>query len=292
MTNLSDVLDRYWSLPGADVEPLGGGMNSETWSVRHHGRSYVAKRVAPAQVADLVRGSEIATQLARAGLVTGRPIPTVTGELVLRSRGIVLLEHVPGRELEGDTDDEQGWMAETLAQVHRAGFAGLGPKTSTFMADWLSQDLPGVREQPGLPAALAAVRAETDPLQVTWCAVHTDPSPEAFVRDDSTGVTGLIDWSGARQGPALYDVASAVMYLGGPEPAATFLRVYGDRGPLTRDELSLLDAFRRFRWGVQAAYFAWRTATGDLTGIASDAENRGGLERARRGLAELGVGTG
>ena len=34
----------------------------------------------------------------------------------------------------------------------------------------------------------------------------------------STGVTGLIDWAGACPGPLLYDVASAVMYLGGSLP--------------------------------------------------------------------------
>jgi len=135
------------------------------------------------------------------------------------------------------------------------------------------------------------VRAETDPLPVTWSVLHTDPSPEAFVHDDRTGVTGLIDWSGAKRGPVLYDVASAVMYLDGPVSAATFLGTYRTHGPLGDEEMLSLDAFRRFRWAVQGAYFAWRLSVRDLTGIADDAGNEKGLNDARRGLAGLGLDT-
>jgi homoserine kinase type II len=64
------------------------------------------------------------------------------------------------------------------------------------------------------------------------------------------------------------------------------------QGPLGSDELQWLDAFRRLRWAVQAAYFAWRLAANDLTGIAGQAENEKGLADARRGLAQLGLDTG
>jgi homoserine kinase type II len=271
------------------VEPLGGGMNSETWLVRHEGSTYVAKRVTSGQVAELVTGCEIASEPADAGVVTGRPVPTRDGRLVLTEHGVALLEHVPGRELEGENDQEQEWIATTLAAVHVAGRPVTGPSAAAFMADWLAPHLPFVTAQPWLPQAIEAVRAETDPLTVTWSIVHNDPSPEAFVHNDSTGVTGLIDWSGATRGPVLYDVASAVMYLGGPERAAAFLSAYRRDGPLGSDELQLLDAFRRFRWVVQAAYFAWRLASHDLTGIADRTENDKGLDDARRGLADLGV---
>jgi homoserine kinase type II len=136
------------------------------------------------------------------------------------------------------------------------------------------------------------VRAETDPLPLTWSVLHADPTPEAFVHDDSTGVTGLIDWSGARRGPILYDVASAVMYLGGTEHATTFLDTYLAEGPLAAEELQHLDAFRRFREAVQGSYFARRLAENDLTGGIDPAENQQGLDDSRRRLAELGLTTG
>ena len=41
----------------------------------------------------------------------------------------------------------------------------------------------------------------------------------------------------------------------------------------------------RFRWAVQANYFAWRIATNNLTGIGGPEDNEKGLEDARRALA-------
>lgn len=266
-------------------------MNSETWVVEHQGSTYVAKRLPLTEIDELVAGCEVASALADAGFVTGRPVPTTDGRLVVAEHALALLEHVPGRELEGETDEEQHWMASTLAGVHAAGSPASGPSTATFAADWLSPQLQGVEAHCWLAPAIEAVRAETDSMTVTWSVLHTDPSPEAFIHHDSTGVTGLIDWAGAKRGPVLYDVASAVMYLGGPARAMAFLPTYRTHGPLGTDEMQLLDAFRRFRWVVQAAYFAWRLAVRDLTGLADQAGNEKGLNDARRGLARLGLDT-
>jgi len=242
-------------------------------------------------VGELVAGCEIAAALADAGFVTGPPVPTSDGRLVLTDHALALLEHVPGRELGGDTDEEQRWIAGTLAGVHRAGSPTSEPGSATFMTDWLAPGLPGVGAHPWLAQVMEAVRAETDPLNVTWSVLHTDPSPEAFVHDDTTGVTGLIDWAGARRGPVMYDVASAVMYLGGPERAAAFLSTYRSVGPLAAGEIERLDAFRRFREVIQGAYFARRLAAHDLTGGIDQAENEKGLDDARRRLAALGLDT-
>ncbi len=223
MVDLAALLDRLWGLPGAVLTPLGGGINSETWLVEHRGATRVAKRVAPDASADLLAGCEVARRLAAAGFVTGPPVPTLDGRLVgedASGHALALLEHVPGRELEGDADEEQEWMATTLAGIHRAGEPTAGHGAAAFMADWLTPDLPWLLDRPWLVRAVAAVRAETDALDLTWTTLHTDPAPEAFVHDDASGVTGLIDWTGARRGPALYDVASAVMYLGGTAGAA------------------------------------------------------------------------
>jgi homoserine kinase type II len=289
MTTTSELLERFWALEGAVVQPLGGGMNSETWLVEHEGSTYVAKRVSAGQVPGLTAGCEIASMLAEAGILTGRPVPTPHGRLVVAEHGLALLEHVSGRELEGGTEQEQRWIAGTLAGVHIVGGPGRGPSTATFMTETLTPALPGVAGHAWLLRAIEAVRAETDPLRVTWSVVHNDPSPEAFVHDDETGVTGLIDWAGAGRGPVLYDVASAVMYLGGPDEGSAFLSTYRSHGPLGSEELRWLDAFRRLRFAVQGAYFAWRLAANDLTGIADEADNEKGLRDARLGLTELGL---
>lgn len=265
VVDTADLLDRFWGMHAADVRPLGGGINSETWLVEHQGSTYVAKRVSPTAIADLIAGCEVAAALAQAGFVTGPPVPTSDGRLVLTEHALALLEYAPGR--------------------------GNGPTVATFMADWLAPELPGVEAHPWLLQVVAAVRAETDPLSVTWSVLHTDPSPEAFVHNDSTGVTGLIDWAGARRGPVLYDVASTVMYLGGTERAAAFLSAYWTDGPLAALEMQHLDAFRRFREAIQGAYFAWRLAADDLTGGIDRAENERGLTDARRRLAALGLDT-
>jgi Ser/Thr protein kinase RdoA (MazF antagonist) len=266
VVDTAELLDMFWGMHAADVRPLGGGINSETWLVEHQGSTYVAKRVSPTAVDDLVAGCEVATSLAEAGFVTGRPVPTSDGRLAVTEHALALLEYVPGRELEGETDEEQRWIASTLAGIHLAGSPANGPSAAIFMTDWLAPELPGVEAYPWLVQVVEAVRAETDPLHVTWSVLHTDPSPEEFLHNDSTGVTGLVDWTGAKRGPVLYDVASAVMYLGGPEHATAFLTTYGTEGPLGNDEMRHLDAFRRFREAIQGTYFASRLAANDLTG--------------------------
>ncbi|MEO7058509.1 MAG: phosphotransferase [Lapillicoccus sp.] len=289
MTDPPELLHRFWGMRDAEVTPLAGGMNSTTWLVEHHGSTYVAKHVPRTAVADLIAGGEIAAALAEAGFATGPPVPTTDGRLVLAEYALALLTHVPGRELGGESDEEQRWNAETLAGVHIAGGPDLGPSTVTFQTEWLSRDLPGVDAHAWLGRVIEAVRTEADPLTLTWSMLHTDPAPEAFVHDDATGVTGLIDWAGAKRGPVLYDIASAVMYLGGPEQAQTFLTEYNTLGPLDTPELQFLATFRRFRWAVQGAYFAWRLAACDLTGGVEQADNERGLCNARRGLTQLGL---
>ena len=289
MLDVKAALATHWGLESAVVTPLGGGMNSETWLVEHEGSTYVAKSVSRDGLADLLAGAEAATALAEAGFVTGRPVPTTDGSIVELASGLALLEHVPGRELDGESDDEQRWVARTLAGVHRASGPASGPSASTFGVEWLSIDQPGVRDHPWLVGAIDAVREETDGLVLTWSLLHTDPLPGAFIHDDRTGVTGLIDWAGARRGPVLYDVASAVMYLGGLAYASAFLAAYESEGPLGSSELAHLGAFSRFREAVQGAYFAERLATDDLTGGIDRAENAKGLDDARRRWEALGT---
>jgi hypothetical protein len=86
--------------------------------------------------------------------------------------------------------------------------------------------------------------------------LHADPAPEAFRLDPVTGRCGVIDWS------------------------------YFLHGPLSQPEIAHgLAPMLRFRWAVQADYFAWRVAENDLTGISGPEDNEKGLEDARRFLA-------
>jgi Ser/Thr protein kinase RdoA (MazF antagonist) len=122
--------------------------------------------------------------------------------------------------------------------------------------------------------------------------LHADPAPEAFRYDAASGVCGIIDWSCALYGPLLYDLASAVMYLGGPEHAAAMTDFYQSASLLPPREIAVgLPVLLRFRWAVQADYFAWRITANDLAGITGPEENEKGLEDARRAL-HLGAGTG
>ncbi len=176
MTDLVESLRTFWGLPNAELKPLGGGMNSETWLVQDGKTNYVAKQVPSTQIAELLAGCKAAAALANAGIVTGRPVPTIDGRLALSEHGLALLEHVPGRELDGETDQEQRWIGTTLARVHLAGHPAPGANASTFMTDWLSPQLPGVQAHPWLLQAIKAVRAETDPLKLRGqCSIPTRP---------------------------------------------------------------------------------------------------------------------
>ena len=182
---------------------------------------------------------------------------------------------------------EQQLIGATLASVHAAGGPAL--HSGPFMTEWLSPADDVLAVATWLPPALAEIRGEYAALpDLTWTQLHTDPTPEAFIHDDNTGVTGLIDWAGSCRGPALYDVASAVMYLGGPDDSERFLATYAAHGPLDEPELTHLDSFRRLRWAIQASYYAGRIVADDQTGIRDDPEhNRDSVARARRGIDEV-----
>jgi Ser/Thr protein kinase RdoA (MazF antagonist) len=130
--------------------------------------------------------------------------------------------------------------------------------------------------RPAVEAALDQVR-RLEPL--TWAWLHGDPASDAFLRQND-GEIALIDWGGAMHGPVLYDVASAVMYVGTSERVVS---AYLDVRPELTDEAGGgLDAFLQLRYAVQAAYFAWRCSNDIRTGITDPAENRKGLADARR----------
>jgi Ser/Thr protein kinase RdoA (MazF antagonist) len=140
------------------------------------------------------------------------------------------------------------------------------------------------RLRPAISAALDELAAAL-PDQMTWGLLHADPAPEAFRLDPATGRCGVIDWSYALDGPLLYDLASAVMYVGGLGRADALVSAYLDQGILRADEAERgLAPMLKFRWAVQANYFAWRIAENNLTGISGPHDNEQGLEDSRLAL--------
>lgn len=245
---LLSCLSRHWGLNDVQVSAHDGGMGSQTWFVDLGDYRWVAKAVAPADGGPLAGGLAIAARLERGA--------------------------------------EQDLIGRTLARVHQALAGHAAPQAQRF--HWVDPDAGylALRHwlRPAIKAALDALDAAR-PDAMTWGLLHADPAPEAFRLDPASGRCGVIDWSYALYGPLLYDLASAVMYVGGPGHATALVRSYLGEGILTGAEVEYgLAPMLRFRWAVQADYFAWRIAGNNLTGISGPQENEKGLEDARRSL--------
>jgi len=280
-----------WGLADPTVEVHNGGMNSATWFVNEGGERWVAKAVAPASRRSFASGLAVAAGLDATGIPVGAPVPDRHGALVGDADGVpvALLAGVGGEELSAADPGAQRLIGVTLAQVHAALRDVSVVDVDHF--HWVDPHGEHLGIRPWIrDAVIAAVAAydELDPRTLSWSLLHTDPAPEAFRWDRARGVCGLIDWSCAMTGPLLYDLASAVMYVGGPGRADALVEAYLDQGIVARTEVERgLPVMSRFRWAVQADYFARRIASGDLTGIASAAGNEVGLSDARRWLGRV-----
>ena len=285
---LVSCLRRYWGLAGVEVNVHNGGMGSETWFVDLGDRRWVAKAVTPDGGRQFAGGMAIARRLEQAGIPAGAPVPALGGQFVVEAGDacLALLTWVPGRPLAGQDRAEQDLIGRTLAQVHRA-LAGYEHEAAERF-HWVDPDADYLSLRPWLRPAITAALDVLDaarPDAMSWGLLHADPAPEAFRLDPITGRCGVIDWSYALYGPLLYDLASAVMYVGGPGCAKTLVGAYLADGMLGAIEVEHgLAPMLRFRWAVQANYFAWRIAGNNLTGISGPRENEKGLEDARRFL--------
>lgn len=288
-SRLPIVVARNWGLEVRAIEPICGGMNSSTATITTPIGRFVAKWV-PAQGRDaLVVGAHAAQLMSERGIRSGTPFLSLAGALTASfgEGELVLLEEVPGTPLSGSPDDQEAWGA-TLALIHSSCSQ---PSGHMFYA-WLSESGNDPIHDPWVRRAIATVFAEYAHLPpLTWALLHTDPAPEAFIRDDS-GNIGVIDWAGSVSGPVLYDVASAVMYAGGEQRAQRMLSAYLKTGVVPEAELrNHLGTLRRLRASVQADYFSKRLRQHDLTGVQSDEDNAQGLRDAREMLQSLGVQT-
>ncbi|MDT0345059.1 phosphotransferase enzyme family protein [Streptomyces litchfieldiae] len=292
-SHISAALETHWRLPGADVTPLMGGMNSATWNVHVGGAHWVAKAVPLGGPEEQFHyGLRLAARVAGAGVASGAPLPTAGGDLTAPVHGhaLALLRRVEGRELDGHSAGDSALMGATLGRVH--GILGAEPVTAAEAwppfdlladADDAALDLrPWLR--PAIVAAAARLR-RLRPETLSWGPVHGDPAPEHFRLDPATGGCGLIDWGAASRKPRMYDVATAVLDAGGPDRARPLLRAYLDQGVLSAEEVErALRPMLDFRYSINALYYAGRILRGDLTGVADPAGNEERLAEARRWL--------
>jgi Ser/Thr protein kinase RdoA (MazF antagonist) len=280
-----------WGIVPNAVRDHAGGMNSRTWVVTTGDRRWVAKAVPADARVRFGSGLAVAAIVDAAGIPAGVPEPTRDGRtwISIDDQVLALLRFVDGDGLVGDEAEEQGLIGSTLARAHQALIGAAVPGTATFHspdADAAHLDVePWVR--PAVRDAIEAYDA-LPPATLTFGLLHTDPAPEAFLFDARSRTCGLIDWDTGLVGPLMYDVASAVMYLGGSARANSFLDAYLAVGTISPTELDRsLAPMLRLRWAVQADYFAHRLATNDLTGIADARDNRKGLDDARRAMCAL-----
>lgn len=283
------LLRTSWCLNAVSCAPLMSGMNSLAWLIELDGRRCVAKAVPAAERRPFEAGLAAAEHLSRSGIAAGRPVRAADGALSVRTdhSTVALLEFVPGRPLVHDDPLDQHWWGDALGAAHRtlAGFA----HTGLTRFHWIRPDAEhlGVEAwvRPAVAAAVAAMAKLSVTDQLSYGTVHGDPAPGAFLFDLDTGHTGVIDWGSAFTGPLVYDIASAVMYAGGPAAAGDLIDAYLSASPVTREEVeAALPTLLRFRYAVQADYFAHRLWADDRRGVCSPADNLQGLHDARRHL--------
>lgn len=283
---LPGLVETHWGQEASSVERIDGpiGMGSTTALVTlADGRRYAAKWVREEHAAALDHGSEISMIVESTGLNAAAPLPSTSGDLSMPIAGgaVALLRFVEGRPLDHASTQDQQRIASVLVRVHEAE----PPirRAAPFLADVLDS---AQAVEPWIIPAIAAMKEEYAGLpDLTWGVLHTDPAADAFFHDATTDRVGLIDWTGATRGPILYDLASALMYVGGLRETTPFWTAYLERTSLdTAEFVQHIDTFKRFRGAIQAAYFSGRVANADMTGIAHADENWKGLHDARRML--------
>jgi len=280
-----------WDLgAGVSVRRYGRGMNSTTWLVTTDAGDWVAKAAPAPAAAQFDAGLAAAARLDAAGVPAGAPLLTTAGAFSVARAGtrLALLRFTDGRAIDPTRPDERRAWGATLGRAHDILRAGAPPRGAQGW-HWVDADAPHLAVEPWVRPAVRAAVDELGDVQgrvpLTSGVLHADPAPEAFLVDlHGQGRVALIDWSSVTVGPLLYDVASARMYAG---DEAAFLDVrdgYLDVAPIRAEEMAVLPTFVRFRWAVQADYFARRIQDHDLTGIDDASGNAEGLADARRHL--------
>lgn len=279
----------HWDLGNnTSVRRHGQGMNSATWLVSAEAGRWIAKAVPAAMAAQFEAGLVAAAWLEAAGLPAGTPLATRTGALSVAVAGcqLALLRYAAGRELDPTDPAEQRLWGATLARAHSI-LQALAPPTGVQGWHLVEPTAPHldveVWVRPAVQAAVERLQALQESLPLTYGLLHADPAPEAFLVDPR-GDVAIIDWGSVTWGPLLYDLASARLFAGNERIFSNALASYLDVLPLQPAGVAALPNLLRFRWAVQADYFARRIWSHDLTGITEPSENDVGLADARHFL--------
>ncbi|GIF04563.1 phosphotransferase enzyme family protein [Actinoplanes siamensis] len=273
------MLRDQWHLAPSEIFELPAAVMSRGWEITAAGDRYVARLAETSARLPVEAGLAAAVHLRGVRVEAGEPVRTLSGALTVEipQGALAVLRRPPGRRLDGADPVDQQWWGERLGVVHRAleGFQHPG------LRPWqpIDPEAPHLDAEPWLrPAVTGAVTAATRLTvtdRLTYGVLHGDPAPDAFVLDASTGRSGLIHYGASGTGPLVYDVASAVVYAGGPDRAAELLDGYRAAGPVAADELEVaLPVLLRLRWAVLAERAARHHLVRDL-------------ERAREALASM-----
>jgi len=287
-TIVAAILDHWDIGTGISVRRHGQGMNSATWLVTTPSGRWIAKAVPESTSAQFDAGLLVAAYIEAAGLPAGAPLPTIAGAISIPVAGyrLALLRYVAGQEINPANPTEQRLWGATLARAHALlQFSPRPPGIQSW--HWVDPAAPHLDVEswvrPAVRATVERLLALQEEVPLTYGILHADPAPEAFLVD-TEGRAAIIDWGSVTWGPLLYDLASMRLYAGDEPSFANVLASYLGIKPLQPEEMIALPDFLRFRWAVQADYFARRIWTNDLTGITSPSENDDGLRAARHFL--------
>jgi Ser/Thr protein kinase RdoA (MazF antagonist) len=178
-----------WGDDVARIEPLGGGVVNEVWSVRVNGQ-FAAARLGSRRDADLAWETDLLRHLDRQGLTVPVPIATMSGRLF--ADGLVVMSYVEGEPPETEADWRR--VADTLRQLHRLT-QGWPQRPGWRSSTDLLHTQTGTKIDLGAmpPEGVARCRAAWARLTgYQTCVIHSDPTP-GNIRMTADRVA-MIDW--------------------------------------------------------------------------------------------------
>jgi Ser/Thr protein kinase RdoA (MazF antagonist) len=178
-----------WGDDASRVEPLGGGVVNEVWSVRVNGRLAVG-RLGARSDADLAWETDLLRHLEREGVSVPVPIATRSGQLF--ADGLVVMSYVEGEPPETEADWRR--VADSLRRLHRVTQGWPQRPGWRSSIDLLHAET-GTKIDLGAMPSEGVARCRTAWARLAGhqtCGVHSDPTP-GNIRMTADRV-GIIDW--------------------------------------------------------------------------------------------------